>query len=723
MKMKQVFALIFLLVVGCGGDLVQDSYEVVTPTLPPTATSVPTSAPLTRADGIALAFYREWNNRNYEAMYALLAAETRSFVEQEQFVGLYEEAMDTVRVVEVMGQPLSSFQEGDSAEMLMRVIWETAVVGTIVREHDMRLRYENGQWAILWNEGLIMPELLSGNRLKLNIQTPERAILYDRGETQLSFQGSGVVLEVVPQDIVDEAGFVQAVGFVLELTADEVRAKYAELPENWSIPLGVVSTTTIEENFYALEPYFEAGLNTSPETGRMYTPDGIAPHLIGYMGYITPEQSEAYWQRGYRGDERIGITGLEGSAEKYLAGTRGGTLKLLNPAGEEIDIIAEIETIPGRAVHTTFDSAFQLAVQQALAEAIETHPLGHAGAIVVLDVNTGAVRAMASYPTYDASVFSEVNVDSGDEIGRLLNDATRPLVNRATQSGYPAGSTFKIVTTSAGIDSQLYGLDTPYYCTGSWLGLGEANIKYDWLLSGHGSVTPVQLLTRSCNTYSYEIGFALDKVDPFLLPNMARLYGLGQVTGIEVDESAGLIPDPEWKIANLGDGWSPGDAVNLSIGQGFMLATPLQIANMTAAVANGGTLYQPTLIERIEGNRSVPEEVPPPIVLSELPLSAEILVAVKVGLGDVTSGSWGTAVDRMAGLEITTAGKTGTAQVAGEDIEPHAWFTGFAPYETPEIAITVIIENAGQGSDVAAPIFRRVVELYYGLEITPLPWP
>ena len=715
-----------LLLLGACGNLpmVEDAYVEVTPTSAPTTTPQPTpTAVAEQAAGIGQAFYRLWQADEYASMYTLLAERSRGLIPEEMFIEQYTSAMATARVVNLQYQPLGAFQSGTSAEFAVRVIWETPVVGNIIREHNMPLVYENEQWRIVWDEGLIMPDLIGGNYLRLEIQSPVRAELYDRNEVLLSSQSGGIVVGVIPEKLEDEESFLWAMSQLLGRTTGDLKARYEGLPAVRFVPLGVVDEGTLQANFDNLEPFFGKGLQTQATTGRMYTEDGIAPHLIGYVNVIPAEQTEKYWALGYRSDERVGVTGVEAAAEAYLAGKRGGQLLLMSPAGEELDIVQEALAQPGRDVHTTFESDFQLAVQRALAEAVLSHPNGHSGAIVVMDVNTGAIRAMASYPTYDPSVFSEIRPNARAEVSSLLEDPRNPLLNRATQSAYPPGSTFKIVTTAAALASGQFAADSFYACNGVWEELGPDLIKYDWLQGGHGNISLVQGLTRSCNPWMYHIGFVLDGQDPFVLPNMAHAFGLGEPSGLTgVPETAGSIPDPDWKFEKYGQGWSPGDSVNMAIGQGFVASTPLQIARMAAAVANGGTVYKPLLIERVEETSGAPEVIVQPEVMGTLPISAEQLQSIQVAMDNVTSGNAGTAVDKMWGLPITTAGKTGTAQTGGEETEPHSWFTGYAPAESPEIAIAVIMENAGEGSAVAAPIFRRIVELYYGVEPIPFPW-
>ena len=718
-----ILALMCLLLAACSIPAVEDSYTEVTPTPKPTNTPQPTPTPVAeQAVGIGQAFYRLWQEGEYASMYTLLAERSRGLITEALFIEQYEDVMRTARVANIQYQPLGAFQDGGSAEFAVRVTWETAVVGNIIREHMMPLVYENEQWRVVWDESLIMPDLVGGNYLRLNIQTPVRAELYDRNEVLLSSQSGGIVVGVIPEKLEDEEGFLWVMSQMLGRTIGDLKASYADLQPTRFIPLGIVNEDTLQANFDALEPFFSAGLQTQATTGRMYTEQGIAPHLIGYVSFIPPELEDAYWEKEYRADERVGITGAEAAAEEYLGGRRGGQLLLMSPSGEELDIVQEALAQSGRDVHTTFDSNFQLAVQQALADAVLSHPDGHSGAIVVLDVNTGAIRAMASYPTYDPSVFSEIRPNARAEVSSLLEDTRNPLLNRATQSAYPPGSTFKIVTTSAALASGQFAANSFYACSGVWEELGPDLIKYDWLAGGHGNITLQQGLTRSCNPWMYHIGFVLDGQDPFILPNMAHAYGFGEPTGIEgVPETAGSIPDPDWKFEKYGSGWSPGDSVNMAIGQGFVASTPLQIARMTAAVANGGTVYKPLLIDRVEETSGAPELIVQPEAMGTLPLSAEQLQTIQTAMSNVTQGTYGTAVDKMYGLTVTTAGKTGTAQTGGEETLPHSWFTGYAPAEEPEIAIAVIMENAGEGSAVAAPIFRRVVELYYGIEPISIP--
>ena len=233
--------------------------------------------------------------------------------------------------------------------------------------------------------------------------------------------------------------------------------------------------------------------------------------------------------------------------------------------------------------------------------------------------------------------FNPLRDDAATAIGALLNDPGQPLLNRATQGVYPSGSTFKLITYAAALNSGLYTADSRYTSTGAWSRLGEAFTKTDWLSGGHGTISLRQAIVVSCNTCFYDVGYTIDNADNTLFPRIAKAFGLGQPTGIQgVAEAGGLIPDPEWKLAQIGEGWATGDAVNMAIGQGYVQVTPLQMANVVAAIANGGTLYRPTLVDRIGAGGTAPEETPPSEVIGTLPLAPEQLDVLRGALWDVT---------------------------------------------------------------------------------------
>jgi len=731
-----IFALLFgLAACGSGGlPLLQDTYVEATLTPEATETPNPTVEPILEdAGGIGRAFYRALEAGDYLGMYSLLSPQSQALVDGASFTQRYQEALETSMAYAVHAQPLSLLQDGAQAEMGVRVTWETAVFGPIVRDFTLPLIYDEGRWGVVWDEGLILPELAGGNRLLMDYRVPARANIYDYDGKALAYQGTMLSLGVVPGQIQDEAGLLNALSPVLGKTPEEIKEIYAPAQPDWYWPLGDISETTMQENAAALQPYIGKGL-APPEQRltRLYAADGVAPHVVGYIGPIPAESIDDYLAQGYQGDEQVGLAGLEAWGEDYLNGERGGTLTVVGPSGEYVTTIAEQAPKQARSIYTTIDNDFQAAVEHALAEAIETYPLATAGSVVVMDVNTGAIRAMASYPSYNPAVFDADRPDGDAELNAVLNDPGRPLLNRVTQGAYPSGSLFKIITLSAALKSGLYTADTRYTSTGSWNRLGDNFIKYDWLAGGHGTISMRQALVVSCNSCFYDAGYTLDQFDSNFLPEVAKAFGLGQETGIQLSESAGLIPSPEWKINNVGEGWVPGDAVNMAIGQGYVQVTPLQMVDIVAAVANGGTLYRPTVVDRIGSGGGAPEEAWPVQVRGELPITPDQLATLQSAMYDVANSPSGTATFQFGELPVPVAGKTGTAEDPPRT--SHAWFAGYAPsapytrpdgvtLDKPEIAIVVMMENAGEGSAVAAPIFRRIVELYYGVEPQrPYPW-
>jgi penicillin-binding protein 2 len=737
MKSKIGLLFFFILLItastACGATSpLRDSRIDEPPTAEPTPTA--TTAPITEDPaGYARAFYRAWELGDYLGMYSLLTPSSQTVVDSASFIRRYEEAMKTAAVSNVYAQPLGVLREGDTAEFGVRVTLTSDVVGDLVRDHTARLAYEGGRWGIVWDEGLILPELAGGNRLTLEARVPSRGNIYDVTGKALAYQGSAYELGVIPGRIQDEPGLLAALSNALGLTPEQIKEKYATALPEWYVPVGVVAEEELQQFALSLEPYLDKGLATPKRRPmRLYSDTDSAAHVIGYMGSIPIEQLADYQAQGFTGDEMVGIAGLEAWGEDYLNGDRGGILSVVDASGAVIAVVGDREPQPARSIYTTLDLNFQAAVEQALADAIASHPAANFGAVAVLDPNNGAVRALATYPSYDPKAFDPLRPDSGQVVGALLNDPGQPLLNRATQGAYPAGSTFKLVTYAAALNSGQYTSDSRYSSTGSWSRLGEEFTKFDWLSGGHGTISLRTALVVSCNSCFYDVGYTIDGTDNTLLPRIAREFGLGQPTGIQgIAESAGLIPDPEWKINNIGEGWATGDAVNMSIGQGYVQVTPLQMANIAAAIANGGTLYRPTLVDRIGESPTSPEEMPEPHVNGTLPLPADQLAIVRESLWNVTHAANGTATHRFVGLPVPVAGKTGTAEAPPG--LPHAWFVGYAPaepyttgdgrlVETPELAIAVVLENAGEGSDVAAPLFRRVVELYYGIEPSPFPW-
>jgi len=708
----QIVILTGLLLISCSSPPGSSSPERPitpshTPVLPtPTPTFLPPSP-----DAAAAAFLDAWEAGDYATMYALLSPPSRVTFDADAFATRYQDALATATVLTVTTRLQSALQEDDRAYVSFQLTFDTALVGTLTTGIVMPLSLHEERWLIDWDEGLIWPQLAGGHYFWMDYIIPVRANIYDRAGLGLATMGTIVTLGVIPGQIVDENALLAALTEVTGLPSEEIRGRYVAAPGDWKIPIAdIPAEASVEYNdLLSTIP----GIYRDEKGGRTYPHSektGVAPHVVGWVSPVPVEQLETYRARGYRGDEWVGISGLEAWGEDALAGQHGGVLIIVTQAGAEVATVAERQPLPSRSIYTTFDRGFQKQVQQILGD--------RRGAIVVLDVDTGAVRALASGPGFDPNVF----IGAAGAVGRsqILADPRRPLYNRATQGTYPAGSVFKIVTISAALEGA--GMDpeqTFFFCPGYWEGLGPAARKDCWKEDGHGNISLKDGLTASCNVVFYNVGQMLDAAGQDILPRFGRDFGFGEPTGLEgLFEEGGLMPDPSWKASALNENWWVGDTVNLAIGQGQLNVTPLQIARMMAAIANGGTLYRPYVIERVglaEDTATQPQAV------GTLPVSPEHLATIQQALWGVTTKSIGTAVQRFAGLSIPVAGKTGTAEAGGLDAEPHSWFAAYAPADNPEIAIAAIVENAGEGTTVAAPLVRQVIEAYYGLPLSPLP--
>ncbi len=659
----------------------------------------PTPTPPQSAEDVARQFLGAWEQGDYIAMYDYLSPAAQAAIGKGSFIQRYYDVSREATVNSVHGQITDLRQDEGQAQVSYHVAIETATVGTIERDNTMHLSYQQGRWGIDWGPQLIFPELTGQNLVHLFVRTPARANIYDRNGLGLATQAPMVTVGVVPGQIQDEPALLAQLSWILGMEREAIRTKYAAAQPEWFIPIKDIPAEVSQTNYATLSAL--PGVQLREKWVRAYRDGGVAAHVVGYVGMIDREDMTAWKERGYRGGEIVGKTGLERWGEPYLAGRRGGTLVIITPEGQTVTTIQEGPPASSRSIYATIDRHFQQTVEGILGD--------KRGAIVVMDVRNGQVLAMASYPTFDPNPFATGISDA--QWRALANDPSRPLVNRATQGEYAPGSVFKIVTMAAALEKGGFAPTSIFNCPGYWEGLGPEWRKPCWLKTGHGELDLVTALAASCDVTFYELGKQLDAQDHNLIPDFARQFGLGQRTGIEVDESAGLVPDPAWKLATLGQSWFPGDPINLAIGQGYLLVTPLQITRMVAAVANGGTLYRPQLVLKVDASPDEPEQVFAAEATGKLPISDESLAAIQEGMLGTTTSPRGTATFVFKGSAITVAGKTGTAENPEE--EPHAWFAGYAPASNPQIAVTVIIENGGEGSKVAAPLFRQVVEAFF----------
>lgn len=476
------------------------------------------------------------------------------------------------------------------------------------------------------------------------------------------------------------------------------------------------------------------GVRVLIEPVRRYFAGPLLGHILGYLGRIPAERTKEYIGRDdYEVFDRVGLAGIEASYEDELRGTKGRKLIEVDVLGREVRTIGDpLPPVAGHNLILSIDIDLQEAVEAALKKGM-ARVKSKSGVAIAMDPQTGRILAMVSLPAYDNNLFSG-GISSTDWAS--LNTPEQPMFNRAIGGLYPTGSTFKIITASAGLQEGVINRNTTLVDTGVMYVASEYDPSvraafYGWYRPGLGPVNVVTALERSSDIFFYQVGGGFPEtgfqgLGQKRLAEYARLFGFGAPTGIDLPgEAEGLVPDDKWKRHTVGEVWYLGDTYNMSIGQGYFLATPLQLLNATAAVANGGTLYRPQLVERIEdGQGKVVHEFTPKVI-RQLPIAPEHLSLVRQGMRAAVAGAAGTA--RFAGLpaEVEVAGKTGTAEFAGPKTKDghqptHAWFTAFAPYQNPEIALIVFVDGHGvgeviEGSAVAAPIAAEILRAYFHL--------
>lgn len=440
---------------------------------------------------------------------------------------------------------------------------------------------------------------------------------------------------------------------------------------------------------------------------RTYPKGERLAHLLGYVGEISEEELKMEEFKNYKLGDRIGKSGVEGQYEKLLRGIDGGEIIEVDSMGRRSRVLRRNPPISGQNIYLTIDSDLQDKIYQLTKETLfKVGSLG--GAALAMDPNSGQILALVSFPTFDPNIFIQGHEEGA--ISEIFSDPSSPILNRAIGGTYPPGSTFKIVSALAGLES---GKITPEMeiLDNGIIYLGTFKFT-NWYFNQYGKVEgPVNLekaIKRSTDTYFYHVG---QVVGEKTLAEWARKLNLGRVEGIDLPgEVAGLVPDDAWKQKTFGVSWYPGDTLHMAIGQGYVLATPLQILGITSFIANDGILYKPQLLLKVEREKQTIQEYKPKILLSKI-ADPKWVSLIKQGLTEVAKPG-GTAWPFFT-FPIQTGGKTGTAEYGDPKNRTHAWYTSFAPATDPRIVMTVLIEGGGEGSNVAAPIAKEVYRWYF----------
>ncbi|MEI7451653.1 MAG: penicillin-binding protein 2 [Candidatus Falkowbacteria bacterium] len=431
-------------------------------------------------------------------------------------------------------------------------------------------------------------------------------------------------------------------------------------------------------------------------------------HILGYIGKITDKELVADKNDGYSSIDYIGKTGLEYTYEKELKGSPGEKNIEVDALGKEKKIVSQSQPQDGNNLVLSLDLDLQKNVEDAVKDELKKLNLTRAS-VVVQDPRNGEILALVSWPSYDNNLFSRGI--SQDDYTKLIDNKDRPLLNRAVSGNFPSGSTIKPVMSAAALQENVIDENTSFLSTGG-LHLGQWTFP-DWKAGGHGVTNVRKAIAESVNTFFYIIGGGYDKFKGLgleLIVKYFRAFGLGEQLGIDLpNEGTGFVPSAQWKKDTKGEVWYIGDTYHLSIGQGDLTTTPLQVAAYTAYFANGGKLYQPHLVKQILDKDGKLIKNIAPVVLKQDIVSAKNTEIVRSGMRQtVLAGS----ARSLQTLPVEAAGKTGTAQWSSTRA-PQAWFTGFAPYDNPTIAITVLIEEGAEGSTAATPVAKEILNYYF----------
>ncbi len=608
-------------------------------------------------------------------------------------------------------------------------------------------------------QGQYYRDAANQNRFRLVQIDALRGIIYDRTGNIVARNVPSLNVSIVPADLPDdkqEAVFQKLstllnapIDTVIENTATNVVGQLPSDIDRTVIPprrkpglrelvaqgqRDPFSPTLIKTNvsrdvaFYLEENHLDfPGVQVGLDPVREYPDGALLSHILGYVGPIPSETVTDYENKGYSPNDQVGLTGLEYSFEPDLHGTKGRRYIEVDVAGREVANLGEQAPVPGHNLVLTIDTEFQKTVQTILEKAMRGAK-SQTGVAIVLDPRNGEMLAMVSLPSYDDNLFATgISVDN---YTKLAQDPLHPLVDHAITGQYPPGSTFKLIPASAALQEHVVDINTRIQTPGTiWVPNKYypddpklAQPFYDWYKPGFGSLNIIGGIAESSDVFFYKLaggespnfdnGLGQDRLSEY-----ARLFGLGAVSGIDLPgEAPGLVPDQAWKRQTIGDIWTIGDTYNMGIGQGYVLATPLQVADYTAIVANGGTLYKPQLVHAVTDSEGRIMRTIQPQVIRKLPIDPNAFAIVREGMREgVTSGT-STNVNLA---DVQVAAKTGTAEYYGPRVNghlpTHAWFTAFAPYDNPQVVVTVFIAGGGEGSAVAAPAAADILRAYFHL--------
>ncbi len=562
-------------------------------------------------------------------------------------------------------------------------------------------------WYLQCLQGNYYRDLSENNRIRtIRTQAP-RGLMYDREGKILVKNRPAFQVALMLEDTPDVPETIKKIAELLDKDQAELMTRFASDQATRRFEPKILLSDVSREELARLRAhtYSLPGVIVSVVPTRAYPFSDTAAQLVGYTREISRDQLGMRRDEGYYPGDIVGQSGLEKQYENSLRGEAGYLRVEVDARGARRGELGIVEFQQGADLHLTIDNDLQNAAEEALA--------GRRGAVVAVDPRNGELLAMVSSPLFDANIFS--GALSAKTWEQINSDRDKPMKNRAIASIYPPGSTIKLLWALAGLAEGKIDTQKKFFCPG-YFKLGRRRYHCH-KREGHGMVNLQEAIMLSCNAYFYQLGQLLD-ID--LMHKYLELFGIGQKTGVALPgEETATLPSRQWKLERFGERWYPGDTLPVSIGQGYVTVTPVQLAMMVATIANGGTLYRPQLVKRVVNLTTGDEMTRTPEVVRKIDVDEKYFEIVRRAATSVVEAPRGTG-KRSAVPGIPVAGKTGTAQVAAlgkggdnERLKHHAWFVGFAPAAAPEIALAVIVENAGGGGLNAAPVSQAILQTYF----------
>ncbi len=728
-KLTVFTILLLVLLAACGGASSPSGGSSIVPILQGSASP----------EDVAKKFLDNWKVANYQAMYSDLSVPSQQEYTFPVFQKIYQDAMEKIAPDQITYTFHNVTLQGASAAINYDVAFTSSVFGTIADNgRTLRLIKTQDRWGVAWSSMDIVNGLVGGSQVVVKSRALPRGNIYDRnGQVLVDQGGTMVAMYSARQDMVGETDCLDLLARLLKRRRYDLQ-KYFEAYDPVTIfYLGELDEVTDTANTAELDQ--KCAVKRFPRDTRTYMGAGAASQLTGYIAYATKDQLISLRDKGYQEGNLIGQMGVEKLYEEQLAGKPEQVLQVISPSNVVLRELGGKKGTTPQSVTLTIDRDMQMVAGQAMADAYNyaegnwggpTHSPG--AGLVAIDIKTGAVLAMVSWPFFDPSVYNGTDSPAPDEISVNVQDPRAPLRNRTIQDQYFPGSTFKLVTTAAAATEKMMTEPT-FDCTLEWKGQQYGDtlpVRTDWraleapesdFSKPAGEVTMAQALMASCNPFFYEMGARLyTKAGPNVLMNYARKMGFGAQTGIDLPETeaAGTLPNPT----------SVEQGINEAIGQGGVQVSILQMARMVAGLANGGTLYQPYVVQKVGGTDGMAVTyTAQPKVAGQMGLSDATLATIREGMcGVISDMTYGTASFVFYGYRnkaydapYVACGKTGTAQ-SGRT-EPYGWFVTYAPKDNPQIAIVAMVEYGREGSETAAPIVRRVLDNYFKAEAAPFP--